>query len=72
MVPVLPKPSSVEVDVGHLVDTDAFDPHGERGALPSNSLDEMEAAEAARFKADVQGHRQPEVGVASHFRYANL
>lgn len=29
--------------------------------MPSQEMDEMDAAEAAQFKADVQGHRQQEV-----------
>lgn len=43
------EPAEIEVN-GH-----------DRIPLPSEEMDERDAAEAAQFKADVQGHRQQEV-----------
>ncbi len=34
--------------------------------MPSEEMDELDAREAAQFKADVQGHRQQEVFAYDH------
>lgn len=38
-----------------------FDAGGHAVPMPSEEMDELDAREAAQFKADVQGHRQQEV-----------
>lgn len=52
------RPPPAEVEVTAVGDDTAND------ARPPDELDEMDAAEAAQFKADVQGHRYHDVGLA--------
>lgn len=41
-------------------------------AMPSGDMDALDAAEAAQFKADVQGHRQQEVSHAFVVKTSSL
>lgn len=54
--PVSSDTPACKVEINSASDTKMID------GISSEKLDEMDAAEAAQFKADVQGHRQHEVG----------
>lgn len=62
--PSSPGQLRAEVEVEPAADVDKMDTRSEyHSRMPFQDMDEMDAAEAAQFKADVQGHRQAEVRI---------
>lgn len=59
--PTSPSPLAADSEVKN-VDDDL-----NQNAAPDEEMDELDAKEAAQFKADVQGHRHHEVGLACLF-----
>lgn len=59
-----PSQLRTEVEAEPTADVDKLDARSEyQSRVPFQDMDEMDAAEAAQFKADVQGHRQAEVRI---------